>query len=201
MAIFYHGSSVLFDSFSLDHALSGDGKAKFGYGAYVTDSFSSAAHYAFNKKRPENQTFYVYTMEVPDIDKVNWLPLFKRVPVPASVVARTERKLGISLPEEAKAEGIPFRKYLGNWLTGQRSTVRQMTSTKTLEGEKAASAFLLSIGVELIVWPVDWKKPDGLKDIAVLDDAKIRLLRVDQVDLTPDKHALIPGSERLIKTF
>ena len=76
-----------------------------------------------------------------------------------------------------------------------------MTSTKTLEGEKAASAFLLSIGVELIVWPVDWKKPDGLKDIAVLDDARIRLLRVDQVDLSPDKHALIPGSERLIKEF
>ena len=31
MAIFYHGRSVLFDSFDLAHALEGDGKAKFGY--------------------------------------------------------------------------------------------------------------------------------------------------------------------------
>ena len=191
----------MFDSFSLDHALTGDGKAKYGYGAYVTASSASAAHYAFNKKRPENQTFYVYTMEVPSIDKDNWLPLFKRVPVPASIVARTEQKLGITFPKEAKVEGIPFRKYLGNWLAGERSTVRQMTTTKTFEGEKAASAFLLSIGVELIVWPVDWKKPEALKDIAVLDDTKIRLLQVDQVDLTPVKHDLIPGSERLIKVF
>ena len=28
MAIYYHGSSVLFDSFDLSHALEGDGKAK-----------------------------------------------------------------------------------------------------------------------------------------------------------------------------
>ena len=31
--IFYHGSGVMFDSFDLEHALEGDGKVKFGYGA------------------------------------------------------------------------------------------------------------------------------------------------------------------------
>ena len=51
MAIYYHGSSVLFKSFDLSHALEGDGKVKFGYGVYLTSRYERAAHYAFNKKR------------------------------------------------------------------------------------------------------------------------------------------------------
>jgi hypothetical protein len=50
MEIFYHGTSVLFKKFDITHALEGDGKAKFGFGTYVTESYSSAAHYAYNKK-------------------------------------------------------------------------------------------------------------------------------------------------------
>lgn len=50
MAIFYHGSSVLFDTYDLSHALEGDGKVKFGWGVYVTEKYSTAAHYAFNKR-------------------------------------------------------------------------------------------------------------------------------------------------------
>lgn len=64
---FYHGSSAEpFDRFSLDHALEGDGKVKFGWGVYVTEKYTTAAHYAFNKHRPENKDFYVYTVEIPD---------------------------------------------------------------------------------------------------------------------------------------
>ena len=64
--IFYHGSSAEpFDRFSLEHALEGDGKVKFGWGVYVTEKYSTAAHYAFNKHRPENKDFYVYTVEIP----------------------------------------------------------------------------------------------------------------------------------------
>ena len=40
---FYHGTSAgLFGRFSLDHALEGEGKVKFGWGVYVTE-YSSAA--------------------------------------------------------------------------------------------------------------------------------------------------------------
>ena len=202
MAIYYHGSPLLFDTFDLSHALEGDGKAKYGYGAYVTEAYASAAHYAHNKKRPELQDFYVYTMEGPACLQDNWLSLYKRVPVSASILARAEEKLGITFPDEAKAEGIPFRKYLGNWLIGNRSTVHTMTTTKTIDGEKAASAFLLSIGVELIVWPFLWKKPEEVRNLAILDDSQVRILRIDQVDLDPNKnYALIPGSERLVKQF
>ena len=47
MAIYFHGSSVLFKSFDLSHALEGDGKVKFGYGVYLTSRYERAAHYAF----------------------------------------------------------------------------------------------------------------------------------------------------------
>ena len=43
----YHGTSAgVFDSFSLGHALEGDGKVKFGWGVYVTEKYGTAAHYA-----------------------------------------------------------------------------------------------------------------------------------------------------------
>ena len=201
MAIFYHGSSVLFDSFDLAHALEGDGKVKFGYGVYVTEKYTSAAHYAFNKKRPENTDYYVYTMEVPDRTEDNCLPLMKGVPVPVSIVQRTEAKLGEMLPPEAKAEGIPFRKYLANLLEGNRKSIKQMTDKATIEGEKAASAFLLGIGVDLIEWPYSWTSPDAEKNMAVLDDAKVRVVRIDKVDLDPKGHHLVEGSIRLVKQF
>lgn len=64
MAIFYHGSHALFDSFDLNHALEGDGKVKFGYGVYVTSSYASAAHYS--GANPTSKEHFVYTVEVPD---------------------------------------------------------------------------------------------------------------------------------------
>ena len=211
MAIYYHGSSLYFEKFDLAFAGTGDGKYKFGYGVYVTEKYASAAKYAFNKKRLKGVKdltgvhFYVYTVEIPDADRENVLPLYKRVPVSASLVARAEEKLGVTLPPEAKAEGIPFRKYLGNWMTGERKSIRQMTESKTAEGAMAASAFLRSIGVELIEWPQgSWERP-VLKNMAVLDDAKVRILRIDEVDLDVDlvrwKAEFIPGSERVVKEF
>ena len=153
MAIYYHGSSVLFDRFDLSHSFEGAGRAKFGFGVYVTEEYATAAHYAYSDKRPDNRDFYVYTVEIPDRTEDNCLPLYKRVPVPFSIVSRTEAKLDETVPAEAGAEGIPFRKYLANRLTGATGTLKQMTGKATVEGENAAATFLRSIGVELIEWP------------------------------------------------
>jgi len=201
MAIYYHGSSVLFDSFDLSHALEGDGKAKFGYGVYVAGTYGSAAHYAFNKKRPENTDYYVYTVEIPDSCGDNCLSLLKGEPVADTIVRRAEEKLGAEIPAEAKVEGKYFRKYLANRLTGVSKSVPAMVGKATVEGEKAASAFLLSIGVELIRWPHDWGKPEGEMNMAVLDAAQVRIVRIEQVELDPKGHQLVPGSERLIKSL
>ena len=199
MATAYHGSSVLFDSFDLGHALEGDGKVKFGYGVYVTEKYSSAAHYAFNKKRPENTDYYVYTLEIPDKTPDNCLLLLKGVPVAASIVERTEAKIGESVPAEARAEGIPFRKWLANFLTGNKTAVGKMIDKASVEGEKAAAEFLDSIGVDLIEWPYNWQKPEAEKNMAVVDDAKVRILKIEQVELDPKGHHLVEGSQRLVK--
>ena len=199
--IFYHGSSAEpFDRFSLDHALAGDGKVKFGWGVYVTEKYTTAAHYAFNKHRPENRDFYVYTVEIPDRTPENCLSLLKRVPVAKSIVARVEAKLGEAIPEEAKAEGIPFRKYLANRLTGANLPVKKMIDKATVAGEKAAAEFLCGIGVDLIEWPYNWQKPDAEKNMAVMDDRKVRIVRIEKVELD-DKHQLVEGSQQIIKEF
>ena len=195
----YHGSSVLFDSFDLAaHALQGDGKCKFGFGVYVTDSYESAAHYAYNKKRPDNKDYYVYIVDIPDRTADNCLSLLKNVPVCDSIVQRTEQKLGIIVPEEAKVEGIPFRKYLANFLTGENKSVKQMTDKATIKGEEAASRFLLSIGVELIEWPHNWRKPDDIKNYAVLDDKKIRILNINKEQLDDKHHLIWNAGERIL---
>ena len=46
MAIAYNGSAALFNCFDPSHLLEGDGKFKFGVGAYLTSSYSTAAHYS-----------------------------------------------------------------------------------------------------------------------------------------------------------
>ncbi len=199
---FYHGSSAEpFDRFSLDHALEGDGKVKFGWGVYVTEKYSTAAHYAFNKHRPENKDFYVYTVEIPDRTPDNCLSLLKGVPVAESIVNRVEAKLGETIPAEAKVEGIPFRKYLANKLTGEDKPVKKMIDKATVEGEKAASEFLSSLGVDLIEWPYNWQKPEAEKNMAVLDDRNVRIIRIEKVELDPKGHQLIEGSGQIIKEF
>ena len=199
---FYHGSSAEpFDRFSLDHALEGDGKVKFGWGVYVTQKYATAAHYAFNKHRPENRDFYVYTVEIPNRTEGNCLSLLKGVPVEASIVERVEKKLGESIPAEARAEGIPFRKWLANRLTGQDMPVKKMIDKATVAGEKAASEFLSSLGVELIEWPYNWQKPEAEKNMAVLDDRNVRIIRIEKVELDPKGHQLIEGSQKVIKQF
>jgi len=199
---FYHGSSAEpFDRFSLDHALEGDGKVKFGWGVYVTEKYSTAAHYAFNKHRPENKDFYVYTVVIPDRTPDNCLSLLKGVPVAESIVKRVEARLGEAVPEEAKVEGIPFRKYLANKVTGEDKPVKKMIDKATVEGEKAASEFLSSVGVDLIEWPYNWQKPEAEKNMAVLDDRNVRIVRIEKVELDPKGHQLIEGSQHIIKEF
>jgi hypothetical protein len=61
MEIFYHGTSVLFKKFDIAHALEGDGKAKFGFGTYVTESYTSAAHMPTTKSAQRIRT----TMSIP----------------------------------------------------------------------------------------------------------------------------------------
>ena len=46
MTIAYHGSASLFDRFDPAHILEGDGKYKFGVGAYLTSRYETAALYA-----------------------------------------------------------------------------------------------------------------------------------------------------------
>ena len=60
------------------------------------------------------------------------------------------------------------------------------------------SEFLASIGVEYIEWPYNWKNPSQGSNRAILNDSKIRIVKIDSVMLD-DKKKLIPGSETEVK--
>lgn len=182
MTIFYHGSSTLFPKFDLSHVLEGDGKVKFGYGVYLTNSFKSAAHYSDTKSRPSD-THYVYTVEVPDLTDDNHID-FKK-PVHPDIIRRAELKLDSMIPEKFKLDGKDFRKYLAKKLGGGSD----------IQSEKLASEFLNSIGVEFITWPYNWKNPDLGLNVAVLDDNKVRITKIHQVELDQKKQ-LVPNSEK-----
>lgn len=181
MAIFYHGSTALFDRFDLAHVLTGAAKVKFGYGVYLTSSFKSAAHYSGANK--EATTHYVYTVDIPNITADNHIA-FKQTVNP-EIVKRAERKLGVSIPEKFVLDGKVFRKYLAKTLGGGSD----------IKSEKLASEFLNGIDVEFITWPYSWKNPVLGLNVCVLDENKIKIIKIEQVELDA-KQQLIPGSER-----
>ena len=114
MAIFYHGSSVLFHRFDLSHVLEGDGKVKFGYGVYLTSNFKSAAHYSGANKTAT--THFVYTVEVPELTEDNHIDFKKSVH--PDIIKRAELKLGAPVPQKITLDGKDFRKYLAKVLGG-----------------------------------------------------------------------------------
>ena len=193
METFYHGSPMLFKEFDLSHALEGDGKAKFGYGTYVTEVYTTAAHYAHNKKRPECTDYYVYTVEIPDLTDENHLSYTK--PVHPSIIDRTEKALGEQIPDEVKTESKCFRRYVGNRLLGKKGTVNQLKDKADIDAERAASKFFSEIGLEYYVWPQAWSNPDGPTNRVVLNIDKIRIVRIDKVELDK-KFKYVEGSKR-----
>ena len=110
----------------------------------------------------------------------------------------TEKALGEQIPDEARAVGKFFRKYVGNRLTGKTGTVKQLTGSANLDAEKAAAKFFSEIGLEYFAWPQAQSKPDGLTNRVVLNIDKIRIIRIDKVELDPKKFQLIEGSEKEI---
>lgn len=175
--IAYHGSASLFDRFDPAHILEGDGKYKFGVGAYLTSRYETAALYA---GKTGSKVRYVYTVEIPDMTDGNHL--VSRLPVNPAIIERAEEKLGVPIPAEACTCGKFFRKWIGNTLIGFGKTIKQRTGSASLEAEKAASAFLPTIGVILLVWPTAQTKPEAGNNYALLDYSAFRILKVDKIE-------------------
>jgi hypothetical protein len=195
--IFYHGSCYLFDRFSLSFLGKGEGKLKFGHGIYITSSYKTAALYAAKAAKANNKnSCYVYTVEVPLITEDNHV--FSCKSVNSKIVNQVETAVDETFPEEIMTQGKYFRKYLGNILTGQRSTMKKMMSKADASAENAVSEFLGKIGVVYLVWPQSQTKPDGDTNRAVLNEKDIRIVKIEQVKVD-EKNKLINGSERHIK--
>ena len=194
MQAFYHGTYRLFNKFSLAHIGEGEGKSKFGQGIYITSSYATAALYAAKAGKANGvDTYYVYTVEVPDLTDDNHV--FSCKPVNEEVVGRIENALGIQIPEEAKAVGKFFRKYVGNYITGQKGTIKQMTGKADAQAENAVSKFLNENGIIYLAWPQAQTKPDGEQNRAVLNEDCIRIVKVEQVQVDA-KNKLIDGSQK-----
>lgn len=195
--IFYHGSCYLFDWFSLSCSGSGEGKSKFGHGIYITSSYKTAALYASKAAKANGKDCcYVYTVEVPVLTNDNHIFSCKRVN--KEIVSRAEKAVDETIPEEVTTTGKYFRKYLGNLLTGQCSTMKKMMSKADAIAENTVSEFLNKIGVVYLVWPQSQTKPDGDTNRAVLNENVIRIVKIEQVEVD-EKNRLIEGSEIPIK--
>lgn len=200
METFYHGTQKQFDFFDLSHAKEGTG-LKFGFGVYVTQKYESAAHYAVirGEKVSDDRSYYVYTVEVPDQAKDNYL--FSCRPVHPRIFADTKARLGEDVPAEVQTAGKLFRKYLGNRLTGRSGTVKKLSGSADFAAEKAAAEFLPTIGVDMLIWPQSQSNPDGLQNRAILDASKVKIVKVEAVLLDPKSVQFIPGSAVTVKSF
>lgn len=190
MMTFYHGTSVLFKHFDIDHALEGDGKIKHGAGIYLTTGYKRAAHYSC--KRPGSTDYYVYTVEIPDLTSDNCIE-FKEAVSP-SIIQRAEKKLGESIPQEVTADGKLFRKHIAMQLAGKKKSQKL-----TPEDEIAAADFLVKIGVIYNKVPFIWEKPVVHYDVIVMKADVMRITKIVKVALAIDKKTkkleLVEGSE------
>ena len=134
---------------------------------------------------------YLYTVEIPELTNDNHL--VSAQPVPEAIVKRAEAQLGQAIPQEKTQLGKEFRKWIGMTLTNNK--------TVCLESEKAAAAFLDSIGAFCNVWPQAQSKHDGLKNYAVFDAKKVHILKVEhlEVEMKGGKYVLVEGSKKEIK--
>ena len=193
----YHGTCYLFDKFSLSFLGSGEGKSKFGHGIYITSSYKTAALYASKAAKANGkECCYVYTIEVPMLNNDNHI--FSCKAINASVVDRIEKVIGEAIPDEVKRAGKYLRKYLGNLLIGQRTTVKKMMAKADATAENAVSQFLNSVGVIYLAWPQSQAKPDGETNRALLNEKEIKILKIEQVECD-DKNKLIEDSKKLIQ--
>ena len=126
------------------------------------------------------------------------MQFFSVRPVHPSIIERTEKDLGEQIPTEAQAVGKLFRKYVGNRLIGKEGTVKKLIGSADLDAEKAASKFFSEIGLEYFAWPQAQTIPDGLTNRVVLNINKIRIVRIDKVELDPKKFQLVEGSVKEI---
>ena len=60
----------------------------------------------------------------------------------------------------------------------------------------AAAKFFREIGLEYFAWPQAQTKPDGLTNRVVLNVDKIRIVRIDKVEIDPKSHKFIEGSQK-----
>ena len=197
MEVFYHGTYRLFDQFDIAHLGEGEGKSKFGQGIYITSSYATAALYAAKAGKANGvDTFYVYTLEVPDLTEDNHV--FSCRPVNAAIVKRVEDALRTQIPAEVNEAGKLFRKYVGNLKAGKKGSVKQMMGKADTEAENAASALLRDLGVIYLAWPQAQTKPDGDTNRAVLDSTLIKIVKIDQVHVDA-KNKLIAESITEVK--
>ena len=185
----YHGSPSLFGAFELNNAGDGTG-IKFGYGVYLTESEASAVHYSQPRKCPLTSNHYLYTVEIPDLTPDNHL--VSAQPVPASIIHATEQKLGLSVPTKFVQQGKEFRKWLGCTLTGAKKAA--------FAEEKAAAEFLDSIGIIANVWPQAQTKPDGLRNCAIFNPARVCIIKREQIEIedVKGKYVLVPNTRKAL---
>ncbi|MBQ9137574.1 MAG: hypothetical protein IJX65_02935 [Alistipes sp.] len=168
----FHGSPYLFDHFDLSGAGEGTG-IKFGLGVYLTEVEASAVHYS----QPRNVEFmpdhYLYTVEIADLTDDNHIVSAK--PVAESIIARVEQALNTVVPADKRSAGKEFRKWIGSTLTGSKKV--------GLEEERRAAELLDSLGVLYNVWPTAQTKPDGPKNIAVFNAARVTIVKRERIEI------------------
>ena len=184
--LFYHGSPEQFDHFDLSRAGEGTG-VKFGFGIYLTESEASAVHYSQPRNLPPMREHYLYTVEIPALTEGNHL--VSAQPVNPTIVKKAEEKLGKAVPKEVTEKGKEFRKWVGCMLTGAKKS--------GFAEEKAAAQFFDEIGVFCNVWPQAQTKPDGLKNCAVFNAERVRIVKVEKIEIEKkvDKYVLVSRKE------
>lgn len=114
---FFHGTTKLFKEFRPQDTIgSGEGKSKFGWGAYLTSAFSTAILYSGKGPGRSAASHYVYTVEIPnpETNEDKYFVLHK--PVPERISSIVEKEIGAITNPATLEWGNDFRNELESML-------------------------------------------------------------------------------------
>ena len=83
-------------------------------------------------------------------------------------------------------------------MVGVQESIKKMFGSAPYIGEIALANLLDSIGVDMMAQPFIWKPPFENIDLAIVNEKKVKILKIEKIELDAKKH-LVPGSETLVK--
>lgn len=200
--IIFHGTTKLFKEFRPQDTIgTGEGKSKFGWGAYLTSAFATAVLYSGKGPGRNAADHYVYSVEIPNPETNEGKYFVLHKPVPKGIFSLVEKEIGPIGNPSALEWGNDFRTELEVMLFTKEYGRKPKGKNETGIAQKLCADWFYAHDIIGLAWPQGkWpqrgtKMPVEKLNIAMFNGSDIHITKIERVEVefkaksknTPDK--------------